>query len=129
MSRPIIIGAGHNGLVCAAYLAKAGLRPLVLEARDEVGGCAVTHELAPGVHVPALTHTVALRADVVRDLGLDAQGLHVTSPAVSVCVPTGDGRALVVPRDTAAAARALEPWSARDAGRWPYRGARARFSP
>jgi phytoene dehydrogenase-like protein len=119
MSRPIIIGAGHNGLVCAAYLAKAGLRPLVLEARDEVGGCAVTHELAPGIRVPALTHTVALRADVVADLGLDRHGLHVTSPAVSVCVPGIDGRALVIPRDTAAAARALAPWSARDAGRWP----------
>ncbi|MBK5298491.1 MAG: NAD(P)/FAD-dependent oxidoreductase [Vicinamibacteria bacterium] len=119
MSRPIIIGAGHNGLVCAAYLARAGLRPLVLEARDEVGGCAVTHELMPGVRVPALTHTVALGADVVRDLGLDTQGLHVTSPAVSVCVPTKDGRALVVPRGTAAAVRALAPWSARDAERWP----------
>ena len=119
MSRPIIIGAGHNGLVCAAYLAKAGLRPLVLEARDEVGGCAVTHEIAPGVRVPALTHTVALRADIVRDLGLDAQGLSLTTPAVSVCVPTSDGRALVLPRDTAAAARALAPWSARDAERWP----------
>ncbi len=119
MSRPIIIGAGHNGLVCAAYLAKAGLRPLVLEARDEVGGCAVTHELAPGVRVPALTHTVALRADVVRDLGLESQGLHVSSPAISVCVPTADGRALVIPRDTAAATRALGPWSARDAERWP----------
>jgi phytoene dehydrogenase-like protein len=119
MSRPIIIGGGHNGLVCAAYLARAGLRPLVLEARDEVGGCAVTHELAPGVRVPALTHTVALRADVVRDLGLDAQGLHVTSPTVSVCVPSRVGRALVVPRDVAAATRALAPWSARDAERWP----------
>ena len=119
MSRPIIIGAGHNGLVCAAYLAKAGLRPLVLEAREEVGGCAVTHELAPGVRVPALTHTVALRSDVARDLGLDAQGLHLTTPAVSACVPVKDGRALVIPRDTAAAARALAPWSARDAERWP----------
>ena len=100
MSRPIIIGAGHNGLVCAAYLAKAGLRPLVLEARDEVGGCAVTHELAPGVRVPALTHTVALRADVVRDLGLDAQGLHLMHARGVRVRAHGDGRALVLPRDT-----------------------------
>ena len=119
MSRPVVIGAGHNGLVCAAYLAKAGLRPLVLEARDEVGGCAVTHELAPGVRVPALTHTVALRADVAHDLGLDARVLPVTRPAVSVCVPSRDGRTLVLPRDTGAAARALVPWSARDAEEWP----------
>ncbi len=119
MTRPIVIGAGHNGLVCAAYLARAGFGPLVLEARDEVGGCAITHELAPGVRVPALTHTVALRPDVVRDLGLHAQGLRVTRPATSVCVLGSSGRALVVPRDTAAAARALEAWSPRDAEQWP----------
>lgn len=119
MSRPVIIGAGHNGLVCAAYLAKAGLGPLVLEARDEVGGCAITHELAPGVKVPALTHTVALRADIVRDLGLVAQGVHLTRPAVSVCVPTRAGRALVLARDTTTAAHALSAWSPRDGERWP----------
>jgi phytoene dehydrogenase-like protein len=119
MSRPIIIGAGHNGLVCAGYLARAGLRPLVLEARDEVGGCAVTHDLAPGVRVPALTHTVALGADIVRDLGLDAQGLHLSRPSISVCVPTKAGRVLVLPRDVAGAARALGPWSSRDAEQWP----------
>lgn len=124
MTRPIIIGAGHNGLVCAAYLAKAGLRPLVLEARDEVGGCAVTHELAPGVRVPALAHTTSLRADVARDLGLDAQGLHATTPLTSVCVPAG-GRALVLARDTAQAARTLADWSAKDAARWPGFAARA----
>jgi phytoene dehydrogenase-like protein len=124
MTRPIVIGAGHNGLVCAAYLAKAGLRPLVLEARDEVGGCAVTHELSPGVRVPALAHTTALRADVARDLGLDAQGLHATTPATSVCVPA-DGRALVLARDTSRGARTLADWSARDAARWPEFVARA----
>lgn len=119
MSRPIIIGAGHNGLVCAAYLAKAGLRPLVLEARDQVGGCAVTDELAPGVRVPSLTHTVALRADVAGDLGLEARGVRLTRPAVSVCVPTRDGRTLIVQRETADAVRALGAWSPRDAERWP----------
>ncbi len=118
MTRPIVIGAGANGLVCAAYLARAGRRPIVLEASNEVGGCAVTHELAPGVRVPALTHAVSLRADIAADLGLATQGLHLSVASTSVVVPSG-GRALVVPRDTAAAARSLAAWSARDAARWP----------
>ncbi len=119
MNRPIIIGAGPNGLVCAAYLAKAGLRPVVLEARDEVGGCAVTHELAPGVRVPALSHTNAIRSDIARDLGLGTQGLELRQPGVSVTVPARDGRALVVSRDDGEAARSLAGWSPRDAERWP----------
>lgn len=123
MSRPIIIGAGHNALVCATYLAKAGLRPLVLEARDVVGGCVITRELATGVRVPALTHAVAMRADVLSDLGLG--GLAGTPAPVSVTVPTRDGRALVVPRETSEAAAALATWSARDAERWPAFVARA----
>jgi phytoene dehydrogenase-like protein len=118
MSRPIIIGAGHNGLVCAAYLAKAGLRPLVLEARDEVGGCAVTHDLTAGVRGPALAHTTSIGAGVARDLGLDQQGLHTTRPPMSVCVPDSRG-ALVLPLDVAEAARRLAARSAPDAGRWP----------
>jgi phytoene dehydrogenase-like protein len=117
--RPVIIGAGHNGLVCAAYLARAGHRPIVLEARGEVGGCAITHELAPGVRVPALSHAVSLRSDIAADLDLASQGLHLTHASTSVVVPVQDGRALVVSRDQGEAARALAPWSARDAERWP----------
>ena len=118
MTRPVVIGAGHNGLVCAAYLAKAGHRPIVLEAGSEVGGCAVTHELTPEIRVPALTHAVSLRADIAAHLGLASQGLHLSIAPTSVAVPT-DGRVLVVPRDTAAAERSLAAWSARDAARWP----------
>ena len=68
----IVVGGGHNGLVCAAYLAKAGMRTLVLERREHVGGAAETSELAPGMRVPRLAHTVGrLRPQVVRDLSLE----------------------------------------------------------
>ena len=117
MSRPVIIGAGPNALVCATYLAKAGLRPLVLEARDVVGGSAITRELAPGVRVPALSHAVAMRGDVLADLGLG--GLAGAAAPVSVTVPTRTGRALVLPRDVPAASTALSAWSPGDAERWP----------
>jgi phytoene dehydrogenase-like protein len=117
MSRPIIIGAGPNALVCAIYLAKAGLRPLVLEARDVVGGSAITRELAPGIRVPALSHAVAMRADVLADLGLG--GLAGAPAPVSVTVPTRSGRALVLPADVSAASAALSAWSSGDAERWP----------
>jgi phytoene dehydrogenase-like protein len=122
MSRPVIIGAGPNALVCATYLAKAGLRPLVLEARDVVGGGAVTRELAPGVRVPALSHAVAMRPDVLADLGLG--GLAGAPASVSVTVPTRSGRALVLPRNVPAASTALSGWSTSDAERWPVFAAR-----
>ena len=78
--RPVIIGAGHNGLVAAAYLARAGRKPLVLEKRREVGGCAVTHEIYPGFRAPALAHAGVVRDDIARDLGLEQQGLHIVRP-------------------------------------------------
>ena len=118
-TRPIVIGAGHNGLVAAAYLARAGLRPIVLEQRDEVGGCAVTHELTPGFRVPALAHACAVRAEVADELQLAQQGLHVITPDVALAAPTLDRRALVLFRDPAATVEALRAWSSRDAERWP----------
>ena len=67
----VVIGAGHNALVTAAYLGKAGFRTLVLERRERVGGAADTTELAPGARVPTLAHTVGrLRPSVMRDLDL-----------------------------------------------------------
>jgi phytoene dehydrogenase-like protein len=74
----IIIGAGHNGLVCAAYLARAGRRVLVLERRELVGGCAVTEEIWPGYHVSTAAYlTSLLQERVIRDLELERFGYRV----------------------------------------------------
>ena len=79
----VVIGGGHNGLVTAAYLARAGLGTLVLERRASVGGAAATSELARGFRVPTLAHTVGrLRASVVRDLGLRERGLAFLAPEI-----------------------------------------------
>jgi phytoene dehydrogenase-like protein len=111
----IVIGAGHNGLVTAAYLAKAGLRTVVLERREEPGGALAAAEVAPGYRVPALAHTVGrLRASVVRDLRLRDHGLELLRPDVRVFSPQPDGRSLTLWADRAQTARGLRPWSVRD---------------
>ncbi len=74
----IIVGGGHNGLVCAAYLAGAGLRVTVLERRAVVGGAAVTEEFHPGFRNSVASYTVSLlNPKVIRDLDLPAHGLRV----------------------------------------------------
>ena len=73
----VVIGAGHNGLVTAGYLARSGLRTLVLERRDQIGGALGTTELAPGVRGPALAHTAgSLRRSIIRDLWLCGSATH-----------------------------------------------------
>jgi phytoene dehydrogenase-like protein len=104
----IVIGAGHNGLVCAAYLARAGQRVLVLEARERVGGMAETVELARGVRAPGLAHTVGrFRASIVRDLRLRDHGLRFLAPDVRVFAPQPDGQGIVLRADTALTANDL----------------------
>jgi phytoene dehydrogenase-like protein len=127
----IIVGAGHNALVCAAYLARGGLRTLVLERRDRVGGAADTSELAPGIRVPTAAHTVGrLRPSVARDLGLRAQGLSLVAPEVRVFAPRPgavagrgragrSGRAVVLWADPARTAAALAAGSEHDAAAFP----------
>ncbi len=112
----IVIGAGHNGLTAAAYLARDGLRVLVLEARDRVGGATVTEELAPGVRVPTLAHTVGrLRPSVARELDLTRHGLSLVAPEVRTFAPQPDGRAVVLWNDLGATVDALRAWSDDDA--------------
>jgi phytoene dehydrogenase-like protein len=115
----IVIGAGHNGLVAAAYLARAGVRVLVVERRERVGGIADTIELARGVRAPAVAQTVGrIRPSVVRELGLRSHGLSLMAPDVRVFAPQPDGRAIVLHGDLAATADGLRAWSARDAERY-----------
>jgi len=118
--RVVVIGGGHNGLVAAFYLAKAGLRPLVLERREMVGGALATSEIHPGFHVPTLAHSFGpLRADIASDLELQRRGVDVIEPRVTSFSPTEDGRALVLSADAGRTARDLARFSARDAERYP----------
>ena len=116
----ILIGSGHNGLVAAFYLAKAGLKPLVLERRDVVGGGAVTEEIAPGFMGPALAHaTGPLRPSIVRDMRLEQRGVQFIQPDPRLVALSADGRALVFSTDIARTAAAIRPFSAKDAERYP----------
>lgn len=112
----IIVGGGHNGLVAAFYLAKAGFRPLVLERRSQVGGAAITEEFHPGFRCSTLAHAAGpLRPDVVRDMQLERHGLKLSTPDVSTVSLLPDGRALVLPSDTKRAAQEISQWSSKDA--------------
>src|SRR3989475_1120105 len=112
----VIVGGGHNGLVTAFYLAKAGFKPLVLERRPQVGGAAITEEFHPGFRCSTLAHNAgSLRADVVRDMQLKQHGLELTTPEVSTASLLPDGRALVLYADTKKAAQEISRWSQKDA--------------
>ena len=88
----LVVGGGHNGLVCAAYLAAAGLKVTVLERRAVVGGAAVTEEFHPGFRNSVAAYTVSLlNPKVIRDLDLPAHGLRVVERKLSNFLPTADG--------------------------------------
>ncbi len=88
----VIIGGGHNGLVCAAYLAAAGLTVSVVERRGVVGGAAVTEEFHPGFRNSVAAYTVSLlNPKVIRDLDLARHGLKVVERELSNFLPLEDG--------------------------------------
>src|SRR2546430_950407 len=116
----VIIGGGHNGLVTAFYLAKAGLKPLVLERRGQVGGAAITEEFHPGFRGSILAHSAGpLRAEVVRDMQLEKNGLQLIKSEVGVTALSPDGRSLVLYGDTKRAAEEISKFSAKDAAKYP----------
>ena len=109
----MIIGGGHNGLVTAFYLAKAGYKPLVLERRAQPGGAAITEEFHPGFRCSTLAHSAGpLRPDIVRDMQLEKHGLNMISTEVAVTSLSPDGRALILYKDTEKAAQEIAKFSA-----------------
>jgi len=116
----IIIGAGHNGLVTACYLAKAGLKPLVLERRDVVGGACVTEEFHPGFRASTLAQTTGpLSPQILKDLQLERHGLEFIKPTVRVFAPHADGHSVCVFEDAKRTAEELSQVSAKDAQSYP----------
>jgi phytoene dehydrogenase-like protein len=114
----VVIGAGCNGLVAAVFLAKAGLKTLVLERTDRVGGAMRMSEIAAGFRCPTLAHTAAVDPAIVRALALERHGLQFLQPDAHVCAPMDDGRALTLWRDPARAARQIDAFSSRDGARY-----------
>jgi phytoene dehydrogenase-like protein len=116
----VIIGGGHNGLVTAFYLAKAGLKPLVLERRAQTGGSAITEEFHPGFRGSILAHSAGpIRAEIIRDMQLEKKGVQFIKPEVGVTALSPDGRALVLYSDTKKAADEISKFSAKDAVKYP----------
>jgi len=112
----IVIGGGHNGLVAASYLAKAGKQVVVLERGEHVGGILRATEPAPGFIAPGLVHTTGrLRASVVKDLKLDRFGYRTVAPSVRMHAPMPDGSAVTFWADAARTAEELRSRSAQDA--------------
>jgi phytoene dehydrogenase-like protein len=116
----VIIGGGHNGLVTAFYLAKAGYKPLVLERGAQVGGAAVTDEFHPGFRCSTLAHTAGpLLPSVVRDMQLEKHELRLITPDVCVTALSPDGRALSLYQDVDKSAQEIAAFSQKDAAKYP----------
>jgi phytoene dehydrogenase-like protein len=116
----VIIGAGHNGLTTAAYLARAGWKVLVLERRAVLGGCCVTEETWPGFKVSTAAYVNSLlRPAIIRDLDLARHGFAMLPRNPSSYTPLPDGRHLLMGPDAALNHREIAKFSTRDAAAFP----------
>jgi phytoene dehydrogenase-like protein len=116
----VVIGGGHNGLVAAAYLAKAGKQVCVLERRHVVGGCAVTEETWPGFKVSTAAYVISLfLPEIIRDLRLHHYGLRILPRNPSSFTPLLDGRSLLLGPDPIVCRREIAKFSERDAEQYP----------
>jgi phytoene dehydrogenase-like protein len=116
----IVIGGGHNGLVTAAYLARRGLKVLVLERREVLGGACVTEEVWPGYKVSTAAYvTSLLRPEIIRDLELKRHGFEMLPRSPSSFTPFPDGRSLLLGPDKAMTHREVSKFSAKDADALP----------
>jgi phytoene dehydrogenase-like protein len=115
----VVVGAGHNGLTAAAYLARAGLSTLVLERREIVGGCCVTEEIAPGCRVSSTSYIASmLRPEVISDLRLGQHGLRMVPCDPAIQVPFPDGHVVPWWSDRERARTEFKKISAKDADRF-----------
>ncbi len=115
----IILGAGHNGLVCAAYLAKHGIKPLVLERRAVVGGAAVTEEIAPGFRASIFSYLMSiLHPRIQRDLELKRHGLEIM-PCSDMLSPLDGDDFLIFSDNVGRTQESFRRFSAHDAGIYP----------
>lgn len=116
----VVVGAGHNGLVTAAYLARAGLRVLVLERRPVLGGACVTEEIWPGFRISTAAYLCGLLVPrIIRDLELERFGYAILPKDPAFFSPFPDGRSLFIWRDTARTVQEIARFSRPDAERYP----------
>src|SRR6201995_3329167 len=115
----VIVGAGHNGLACAAYLARAGKRVLVLESRERVGGACTLEEPFPGVRMSPCAYLAGLLHPlVVKELGLWERGFKWTPAVNGLFVPFLDGSSMQLWDDDAQCEEEIRRFSKRDVAGW-----------
>src|SRR5436309_11772974 len=117
----VVIGAGHNGLTCGCYMARAGLKVLVLEQYHSYGGMTISEEVtAPGYlsDIHASGYLVAKLAPAMEDLEVSKNGLELITPDPNWALVTTDGQTMTIGRDVEETARSLERFSKHDAATW-----------